>query len=272
LPELINKERKMYIPIEKHYPIWFSWRYSIDVPESTRKGIPRGQALKIGGRKYLAAASMILFPRGKKLQELAEMWGSSIGLITKWRTEDRFMQLIEKLEEEFAVYVLERMHQVDFLSNLENSLEPEHWSDRVLQIFTKNLGRAIVESTGKSDPFYLLKQELRSSDDWFTNLKLPQTPVHKVDLVPPPKDSAMMLSWQDLLSVGLQSLSSYPWNKRGPRPEKRKKKDIIAEKFLLIESYLSLINAKPNDAYGVKGCVNRAMTQLKDLKEMLNVK
>jgi hypothetical protein len=265
----------MYGSFEELYPVFSYYFRYIDVPESTRKGVPRGQPVPIGGIKFLVALLMILYPRGKKLQELAEIWGVSVGLISKWRTEDRFKKLIEDLEERFAVYVLGRMHEEDFLLRLLNSPhEPYNWSDRVLQVFTRNLGEAIKKSAGEKDHFYLLKEVVRhrrSPDEWWLNLPLPNNSVHKVDLVAPPKDSDMMVHWQDLLSAGLQSLSSYPWNKRGPKPEKRKKKDLIAEKFHLISAWLKEVEKTPHHdllAYAVR----RAQQELEELKEMLNVK
>jgi hypothetical protein len=262
--------------IDDIYPAWLAWRWNLDVPKSSRKGIPRGEPLPISGRKFLVAATMVLYPRGKDLKGIADFWEISASLVGKWRSEERFKTLIKQLEEEFARYVLSRMNEKRFLLQLQESCEPDHWSDRVLQIFGHSLAEAIKESTGQEDVFYLIKKMLRTSDVPFLNLQVPELPElltdKKVDLVVPSRESDEMLAWQDLLSVCLQSLDSHPWGKRGPKPKKARKQEIIKNKVELISAYLHEIgkNAE-NDPSLVQGLVVGADGQLKKLCEMLNI-
>jgi hypothetical protein len=262
--------------LEYIYPGWLSWRWNLDIPKSSRKGVPKGEPLPIGGTKFLVAATMVLYPRGMDLKGIADFWEVSASLVGKWRTEERFKNLIKQLEEEFARYVLSRMNEERFLLQLQESCEPDHWSDRVLQIFGHSLAEAIKESTGQEDVFYLIKKTLRTSDVPFLNLQVPELPElltdKKMDLVVPSRESDEMLAWQDLLSVCLQSLKTHPWQKRGPKPKKARKKEVIKEKVELISLYLGAIRGSAEkDPSLVRGLASGADDQLKKLCKMLNI-
>ncbi|MFC1863029.1 hypothetical protein ACFL1Z_03650, partial [Thermodesulfobacteriota bacterium] len=69
--------------ISEKYPIWFKWRWQVDVPTDSRKGIPRRGPVPIGGKKYKVAMTMILHPRGQTLKEIADVCGSTPGLVGK---------------------------------------------------------------------------------------------------------------------------------------------------------------------------------------------
>jgi hypothetical protein len=258
------------------YPAWISWRWNLDIPKSGRKGIPRGKPLPISGTKFLVAATMVLYPRGMDLKGIADFWEISASLVGKWRSEERFKNLIRQLEEEFALYVLSRMHEEEFLLRFQQSREPDRWSDRVLQIFGRSLEEAIKKSTGKEDVFYLIRKVLRTQDVPYLNLQIPEfaEPLTNkaMDLVVPPKESEEMLIWQDILSVSVQSLNIHPWQKRGPKPKKARKKEVIKEKVELISAYLGAIRGNAEkDPSLVHGLAVGADGQLKKLCEMLNI-
>ena len=49
--------------VKDFFPIWFAWYRTLKIPEALRAGKPRTAVLPIGGKKYRAAAMMLLFPR-----------------------------------------------------------------------------------------------------------------------------------------------------------------------------------------------------------------
>jgi len=259
------------------YPVWSYWRSRLDVPSDSRKGIPRGQPRPIAGRKFDVAATMILFPRGKSLREIAEFWGTSPSLVANWRTEERFRDLVSKLEEEFALFVLSRMHNVRLIQSLNDifCFEPEHWSDRVLHIFSHNIARVIRQRTHEDDFFYLIKKSvpLDVNDVEHLNIlsdkSVPTASVVDFELTPPAKKSEIMFAWQALLSVALQTIHSYPWYRRGPKPPKKRKKDLIVEKVTMIFALLLMIGKAKENPSEVGGLVNLARRQVEDLGELL---
>ena len=260
--------------LEKLYPVWLAWRWDIDVPKAGRSGIPKGEPVPIAGTKFLAAASMILFPRGKDLRGIAEIWETSASLIGKWRTEDRFKILVEQLEESFARYVVNKMKSQDFAELLHSSpCEPECWSERVLEIFVYNLAKAITKQSRGKDPFFLARKDFPiGKDAWWFNLPLPEAskPIPRFDLTPPPIDSEAMLIWQDILSVALQGLHNYPWQKRGPKP--KKKRDIVREKLEMIQRILRAIEAGEVSGEWASNYAKVAIGELEDLGQMLNIR
>jgi hypothetical protein len=80
------------------FPIWFSWYSRLEIPEPERAGKPRNDVLPIGGKKYRAAAMMLLFPRGlQNADRVAREVGSSGGTVRNWMIESRFKELVREL-------------------------------------------------------------------------------------------------------------------------------------------------------------------------------
>jgi hypothetical protein len=260
-------------PIKELYPIWLSWRWDIDVPKSSRAGIPRGEPIPIAGTKFLVAASMILFPRGLDLSGIAELWEMKPNLVAKWRTEERFRKLVARLEEEFAVWVLNRISDARFVERLHGSpAEPECWSDYVLEIFVFNVARAIRMQSGEEEAFYLLKEWVGiGRDAWWLNLSLPEpkTALPVVDLLVPPKNSDAMLVWQDLLTIALQNFRTYP-QKTGPKP--MSKNALIRDRLEVIYRSLKALETGELRPEWAQGFAKDALSSLENLEQILGVK
>ena len=105
--------------VKDFFPIWFSWYRKLKIPEPQRAGKPRKAVLPIGGKKFQAAAMMLLFPRGiKTADKLAKEVGSSGGTVRNWMIEDRFKALVKNLEEQFAAYILENLNDKIFFQKV----------------------------------------------------------------------------------------------------------------------------------------------------------
>jgi hypothetical protein len=245
----------------------------LEVPESPRRGVPRGQSRPIGGTKFLVATQMILYPRGKTLRGIAGDEFTSANLIAKWRTEKRFKDLVRYLEEDFALYVLSQMGDREFLDfSTFIGTEIMHWSDRVLRIFCWNIAEAIRRCTGETDFLYLVKERWLAHDVWYLNLPLPECsePIPRVELIVPPRESDRMEDWQDLLSGALQTVHFEPWQKPGPKPKKERKADLVREGFDKITVCLEEIGKHSEDPI-VRRDAMLARISLVDLREMLKV-
>jgi hypothetical protein len=78
----------------------------LEYDEPQRKGTPRGEPIGFSAKKYYAALMMLKkFP----LKDLAGMINVSYGLLRKWRTEDKFIEQIEKNETDFTLRVFKHL-------------------------------------------------------------------------------------------------------------------------------------------------------------------
>ena len=259
--------------IKDLYPIWHAWLCNIDVPKSSRVGVPRGEPIPIAGTKFRVAATMTLFPRGLDLSGIAEQWYTKTNLVAKWRTEKRFKELALRLEEEFAVWFLSKISDSKFLQYLHRSPgEPECWSDRALEIVILNMAEAIMMQTGEKDCFYLSRKQLGiGRGAWWLNLSFPEPKkaVPAVELVVPPKDSDAMLTWQDLLTIALQNFRTYP-QKRGPKP--MSKSDLIRDRLEVIYRSLKALETGELRPEWAQGFAKDALSSLENLEQILRVK
>jgi len=74
--------------------------------EPIRRGTPRGEPIGFSHQKYNAA----LFCLKKwKLKDLANVVGVSHGLLRKWRTEDRYWDLTDKLQSEYTDLLIKHL-------------------------------------------------------------------------------------------------------------------------------------------------------------------
>jgi|GEM_PF-2898025 len=87
--------------IPKKLASWIERRLEI-YEEKSRKGIARGQPHGIPRHKYHAALLHLVNQGTLGLREIAKETEVSYGLLLKWRTEDRFRQLIRKAGAEYS--------------------------------------------------------------------------------------------------------------------------------------------------------------------------
>lgn len=87
--------------IPKKLASWIERRLEV-YEEKSRKGIPRGQPHGIPRHKYHAALLHLVDQGTLGLREIAKEAEVSYGLLLKWRTEERFKQLIQKAVAEYS--------------------------------------------------------------------------------------------------------------------------------------------------------------------------
>lgn len=96
--------------MENEYKLTFLARFIAEKGETyrepERKGTPKGDFIGFSLKKYRASLlSLLNMPLG----ELAQQVGVSYGLLRKWRTEERFMDQLEKHERDFVDMLLQRL-------------------------------------------------------------------------------------------------------------------------------------------------------------------
>ena len=74
--------------------------------EPTRRGTPRGEAIGLSSKKYLATLYMLT---PSALELLGQALGISYGLLRKWRTELLFKNQIEENAREFAAIFIDHL-------------------------------------------------------------------------------------------------------------------------------------------------------------------
>ena len=77
-----------------------------------------------------------------------------------------------------------------------------------------------------------------------------------------------MSIWQASLSRALQFIGFHPQQKRGPRPQKKKKRELIYEKYQLLNDLLDIIIKNPDKA-SIFASYTR--TRLRELGILLNI-
>jgi hypothetical protein len=83
--------------------------------EPQRKGTPRGEPIGFSKQKYQAT---LLLMFDMKQQDIAELIGVSYGLLRRWRTEKKFLELTEKHCNEFRERIMAYLNSGSFM--------PEH--------------------------------------------------------------------------------------------------------------------------------------------------
>jgi hypothetical protein len=132
----------MNFELKIRFPIWASWLRKFSVPDLQREGIPRGDRLPIGGKKFEAAAATLLYPKGlRTTAAVAAAVEVNSGVYRNWKGEERFQDLVRNLEYDFSDHALKSMAEPSLLQELYESddTEPILWSDGVLRIFIYNL-------------------------------------------------------------------------------------------------------------------------------------
>jgi hypothetical protein len=205
--------------VKDFFPIWFFWYRTLKIPESQRAGKPRKAVLPIGGKKYQAAAMMLLFPRGiKTADKLAKEVGSSGGTLRNWMIEDRFKALVKDLESQFAAYILQNLGDKTFFEEIYASHdEIESWSDGVLRTLIFNIDNevGVGDSLDLTLSNRLLKAYGHRQPDMPDNLDAAEIPRIKV---PSPSKPDVKEMWRDIGNAALESFQTWPKSKRGPRP------------------------------------------------------
>ena len=209
--------------VKDFFPIWFSWYRKLKIPEPQRAGKPRKAVLPIGGKKFQAAAMMLLFPRGiKTADKLAKEVGSSGGTLRNWMIEDRFKALVKDLEGQFAVYILENINEKTFFQKLYKSHdEIESWSDGVLRTLIFNIDNevGVGGSLDLTLSEHLLKAQGRKQDNPFDFEGIPRIKVKG------PSKPDLQEMWRDISNAALESYQAWPKSKRGPRPSEIREKE-----------------------------------------------
>ena len=205
--------------IKDFFPIWFSWYRKLKIPESERAGKPRKAVLPIGGKKYEAAAMMLLFPRGlQNADKIAKQVGSSGGTVRNWMIEVRFKDLIKDLEDQFSSYILTKIHEKDFFDKLHISHdEIGSWSDRILETLIFNIDKTV--GVGGASNLTLAERLLKNQGyehtgkgDNLIGVRIPRIKF------PKPAKSASQELLRDISNAALESYQVWPKSKRGPRP------------------------------------------------------
>jgi len=75
--------------------------------EPQRRGTPKGNPIGLSKVKYNAAALCSLTKTSVK--EIANQLDVSYGLLRKWRTEDKFYEVVDELEREFCQLLVEHL-------------------------------------------------------------------------------------------------------------------------------------------------------------------
>ena len=212
--------------VKDFFPIWFSWYGTLKIPERHRAGKPRTAVLPIGGKKYRAAAMMLLFPRGiKTADKLAKEVGSSGGTLRNWMIEERFKALVQDLEKQFAAYILQNLGNKTFFDELYASHdEIESWSDGVLRTLIFNIDNEVGVG-GSLDPALsdrLLKAKGHKQPDKTHRLDAAEIPRIKI---PRPSKADVKEMWRDIGNAALGSYQTWPKSKRGPRPQEIRERE-----------------------------------------------
>ena len=205
--------------VKDFFPIWFAWYRTLKIPEALRAGKPRTAVLPIGGKKYRAAAMMLLFPRGvKTADKLAKKVGSSGGTLRNWMIEERFKALVRDLEKQFAVYILQNLNDKTFFKALYASHdEIESWSDGVLRTLIFNIDNEV--GVGDSLDLTLSNRLLNAQGFERPNGsdRLDSDGVPKINMPRPSKPEVKEM-WREIGNAALESYQTWPKSKRGPRP------------------------------------------------------
>ena len=205
--------------VKDFFPIWFSWYRNLEIPEPERAGKPRDAVLPIGGKKYRAAAMMLLFPRGlQNADKIAKEVGSSGGTLRNWMIESRFKELVRDLEDQFTTYILEHSDDEKFYNKLSTSHdEIGSWSDRILGTLIFNIDNevGVGGSLNLTLSERLLKAQGHKQSDKTDNLNGAKIPRIKI---PKPPKPILQEMWKDISNAALESYQTWPKSKRGPRP------------------------------------------------------
>jgi hypothetical protein len=212
--------------VKDFFPIWFSWYCSLEIPEPERTGKPRKAVLPIGGKKYRAAAMMLLFPRGlQNADKIAKEVGSSGGTLRNWMIESRFKELVRDLEDQFATHILEHSDDEKFYNKLCTSHdEIGSWSDRILGTLIFNIDNEVGVGGSLNLTFSerLLKAQGFKQSDKTDNLNGAEIPKIKI---PKPSKPISQEMWKDISNAALESYQTWPKSKRGPRPQEIKEQE-----------------------------------------------
>jgi hypothetical protein len=212
---MINSKNSL---LKDFFPIWFSWYRRLDIPKPERAGKPRDAVLQIGGKKYRAAAMMLLFPRGmQNADRIAKEVGSSGGTVRNWMIENRFKALVRSLEDQFATHILENFHDERFFNQLHTSHdEIGSWSDRILGTLISNIDNRVGVGGSLNLSERLWKaQGLKEPNGIADPLNLEGIPI--IQVAEPPKPILQEM-WRDISNAALESYQTWPKSKRGPRP------------------------------------------------------
>ena len=212
--------------VKDFFPIWFAWYRTLKIPEALRAGKPRTAVLPIGGKKYRAAAMMLLFPRGiKTADKLAKEVGSSGGTLRNWMIEERFKALVNDLERKFAAYVLQNLNDKIFFKALYASHdEIESWSDGVLRTLIFNIDNEVGVGDSLDLPLSnrLLKAQRFERPDGSIPLDSSEIPRIKI---PGPSTPDVKEMWRDIGNAAMESYQTWPKSKKGPRPPAVREKE-----------------------------------------------
>ncbi|MEE9118730.1 MAG: hypothetical protein V3U02_09105 [Calditrichia bacterium] len=205
--------------LKDFFPIWFSWYRESEIPEPQRAGKPRDAVLPIAGKKYRAAAMMLLFPRGmQNADKIAKEVGSSGGTLRNWMIESRFKELVRDLEDQFATHILKCINEEKFFNKLCTSHdEIGSWSDRILGTLILNIDNKVgVEGSLN------LSERLRKAQGLKEPYK-PADPLKFEDIlniqVAGPSKPILQEMLRDISNAALESYQTWPKSKRGPRPQ-----------------------------------------------------
>ena len=200
---MINSKNSL---IKEFFPIWFSWYRTLEIPESERAGKPRNAVLPIGGKKYRAAAMMLLFPRGlQNADKIAKEVGSSGGTLRNWMIESRFKELVRDLENQFVTHILERSDDERFYNKLCTAHdEIGSWSDRILGTLIFNIDNevGVGGSLNSTLSERLLKAQGYKQSDKTDNLNGAEIPKIKI---PKPSKPVVQEMWRDVSNAALES-------------------------------------------------------------------
>jgi hypothetical protein len=87
--------------------------------EPQRKGTPRGEPIGFSKQKYQAT---LLLMADMKQQDIAELIGVSYGLLRRWRTEKKFLEMTKKHCNEYLEMAMAYFNDIDN----SGSFIPEH--------------------------------------------------------------------------------------------------------------------------------------------------
>jgi hypothetical protein len=211
--------------VKDFFPIWFSWYQKLEIPEPQRAGKPRNAVLPIGGKKYRAAAMMLLFPRGlQNADKIAKEVGSSGGTIRNWMIESRFKELVRDLEDQFATHILEHSDDQRFYNKLCAAHdEIGSWSDRILGTLILNIDNKVgVEGSSNLSERLWKAQGLKEPFKPTDPLEFEGIP--KIQVAGPSKPILQEM-WRDISNAALESYQTWPKSKRGPRPQEIRKQE-----------------------------------------------
>jgi hypothetical protein len=116
--------------------------------EPTKKGTPKGEPVGFSRTKYKATLYTLrqrVLSDGEGLEAQASKLNVSYGLLRKWRSEERFVDLVSQHEKEFSDYVLRATRESGVLKGTNAGLKA---SLDVLQVANslQTLQSAVAES------------------------------------------------------------------------------------------------------------------------------